>query len=110
MIGFTAKDDPGEKISYGGKASARTSTSEVDDVSAAKIEAMQETGVTMTLESKARKGPATVKYPGLGPGGLGCTEKIRYWITGAELEYKTSDRADKQADCRVTLKRVEGAE
>jgi hypothetical protein len=76
---------PHDTIGFIGKASAKIST----DKSVAKIEAMQNASVSMTFNFFHAN--PTMKYPGLGPGGLGSPEnKNNYKCTEDSLEYESS--------------------
>jgi hypothetical protein len=106
MVPFTDKGDPGESISYSGKGSSRISAKD----GVAKLESLENEGVMMTLESKSRKAPVTVKVAGLGPGGLGSADKNNYTCSEDSLEYQTSMRPDRHASCTVKLTRVKPKE
>ena len=98
------KAGPIDMIAFTGTASARIST----DKGAAKIEAMQTAGVSMTLNSTGRH--LTEKWPGLGPGGLGSVDKSSYTCSENSLEYQTSTRPDQHANTTVKLTRVKPKE
>jgi hypothetical protein len=94
------KAGPIDKIAYTGTASARIST--LNGV--AKIESMHKAGVMMTVDSIGRH--FTEKIPSLGPGALGSADKSSYTCSEDSLEYQTSTRPDRQANCTVKLKKV----
>jgi hypothetical protein len=94
------KAGPIDTIAFTGTGSAKIST----DKGVAKIEATQNAGVSMTLKSTGRVW--TMKYPGLGPGGLASPEnKNNYKCTEDSLEYQTSYQRG-QYTCTVKLTKV----
>jgi hypothetical protein len=89
-----------DKDTYTYKGSATARISARDGV--AKLEKMQTTGVTWHYRDVK-----PMKFPDLGPGGLGGTsDSNSYVCTADSLEYHTSTHRDKHANCTVKLTRV----